>query len=348
MYNSATLNRHASSDSKQKVLLAHGGGGEETGALIRQVFQKHFSNDALDALEDAAVLSWPADRLAFTTDSFTVDPPFFRGGDIGKLAVAGTVNDLCVMGARARFLSAGFIIEEGYPLKDLETIALSMAREASRLNLSIVAGDTKVMPRGDLKGIVINTSGVGEILYEGLSASAVGSGDAVIVSGTVGDHGACILASREGIDFQLAIESDCASLWPLVTRVLEAGARVHAMRDPTRGGLAAVLNEWARQSAVEIEVSEEAIPVHDAVRGACELLGIEPTHLASEGRLVLAVDAADAEKILGALQSHPAGKGSRVIGTVLASGRARVVLRSPYNTRRIMDPPSGEILPRIC
>ncbi len=332
----------------QKVLLAHGGGGEETGALVREVFQKHFSNDALNALEDAAVLPWPADRIAFTTDSFTVDPPFFPGGDIGKLAVAGTVNDLCVMGARPRFLSAGFIIEEGFALKDLQRIAASMAREASLSALSVVTGDTKVMPRGDLKGIVINTAGVGEIVQEGLSASALAPGDTIIVSGTVGDHGACILASREGIDFQLALESDCASLWPLVEGVLASGARVHAMRDPTRGGLAALLNEWARQSAVEIEVAEEAIPVHDAVRGACELLGIEPTHLASEGRLVLAVDAADAEAVLRALQSHRAGTESRVIGTVLASGRPRVVLRSPYHTRRIMDPPSGEILPRIC
>jgi hydrogenase expression/formation protein HypE len=332
----------------QKILLAHGGGGEETGALIREVFQKHFSNDALNALEDAAVLSWPTDRIAFTTDSFTVDPPFFSGGDIGKLAVAGTVNDLGAMGARPRFLSAGFIIEEGFHLKDLATIAVSMAREASLSGLSSVTGDTKVMPRGDLKGIVINTSGVGEIFYDGLSASAVATGDTIIVSGTVGDHGACIMASREGIDFKLALESDCASLWPLVASVLDSGARVHAMRDPTRGGLAAVLNEWARQSAVEIEVAEEAIPVHNAVRGACELLGIEPTHLASEGRVVLAVNAADAEAVLGALQSHSVGEGSRVIGTVLASGRPRVVLRSAYNTRRIMDPPSGEILPRIC
>ncbi len=330
------------------MLLAHGGGGEETSTLIREVFQKHFSNDALNALEDAAVLPWSADRIAFTTDSFTVDPPFFRGGDIGKLAVAGTVNDLCVMGAKPRFLSAGFIIEEGFHVKALESIVRSMAQEASLSALTVATGDTKVMPRGDLKGIVINTAGVGELVCDGLSASAVAPGDTIIVSGTVGDHGACILASREGIDFQLDLESDCASLWPLVANVLDAGARVHAMRDPTRGGLAALLNEWARQSGVEIEVAEEAVPVHDAVRGACELLGIEPTHLASEGRLVLAVHAADAEAALEALQSQSAGAGSCIIGTVLASGRPRVVLRSPYNTRRIMDPPSGEILPRIC
>ncbi len=332
----------------KSVLLAHGGGGEETRSLINDLFRRHLSNRVLDRLEDSAVVDMPEGRIAFTTDSYTLSPPFFNGGNIGKLAVAGTVNDLSVMGARPRYLSAGFMIEEGFPYDDLEEIVKGMKEEAAASEIMVVTGDTKVLPRGDLKGILINTSGVGEIVYAGLSASNLKVGDGIIVSGTVGDHGACILALREGIDFGLSIGSDCQSLWGLVEEVLKASDEVHAMRDPTRGGLAAVLTEWSTQSGVEIEVLEEEIPVKDAVRGACELLGMDPTHLASEGRVVIALPEREAEDVLSVMRSHPLGRGARMIGRVIGSGRGRVVLRSSYNTRRIMEPPSGELLPRIC
>ena len=332
----------------ERILLAHGGGGEETRNLINKVFQKYLSNPVLDSLEDSAIVYLSTEKIAFTTDSFTVSPPFFNGGDIGKLAVAGTVNDLSVMGARPRYLSAGFIIEEGFPYNDLEKIVKSMKDEATLAEVMVITGDTKVMPKGHLHGILINTSGIGEVVYQGLSASNLAKGDRIIISGTIGDHGACILAVREGIDFELAIGSDCQALWKLIEKIINTGADLHAMRDPTRGGLAGVLTEWSDQSDVEIEILEQEIPIKDAIKGTCELLGLEPAHLASEGRVVIAVREKDADKVLEALQTHPSGKEARIIGTVIASGKGRVVLKSSYNTRRIMEPPSGELLPRIC
>jgi hydrogenase expression/formation protein HypE len=332
----------------KKILLAHGGGGEETRALISSIFHKYLSNSLLDSLEDSAILPRARGKMAFTTDSFTVSPYFFNGGDIGKLAVAGTVNDLSVMGARPAYLSAGFIIEEGFLLNDLERIVMSMQEEASHSGVMVVTGDTKVMPRGHLNGIVINTSGIGEVMYDGLSASNLAAGDRIIVSGTIGDHGACILAAREGIGFELDIESDCQSLWNDINKVIHSGAEIHSMRDPTRGGIAAVLTEWAQQSDVEIEIMEEAIPVKNAVQGTCELLGMDPAHLASEGRLLLAVKGNDGDRVLKAMKEQSSAEDARIIGTVISKGKGRVILRSSYNTRRIMEPPSGELLPRIC
>ncbi len=331
----------------KKVLLAHGSGGEETQKLIRELFIKHFSNPVLEAMEDSAVLQ-VSGSIAFTTDTFTVSPPFFKGGNIGKLAVAGTVNDLSVMGARPLYLSVGFIIEEGFSLQELEEIVKSMAQEANRVGVQIVTGDTKVVPRGQVDKVFINTSGVGEVVYEGLSAHNLREGDVIIVSGTVGDHGACILAQREGMEFDMPIESDCRSLWDMIEGVLESGAQLRAMRDPTRGGLSAVLNEWAQQSGVEIEVEEASIPVKEAVLGLCELLGFEPTHLANEGMVVIAVREEDVHKVLDALKNHPYGKDACVIGRVVASQKQRVVLKTPYGVKRIMEAPSGELLPRIC
>ncbi len=333
----------------RNIQLSHGGGGEETRSLIESLFRRHLSNPILDALEDAAVVNLAPGPIAFSTDSFTVFPPFFKGGDIGKLAVAGTVNDLAVMGARPRFLSTGFMIEEGFALDDLERVVVSLEKEAKAAGVSVVTGDTKVLPRGHLKGLLINTSGIGEVVFPGLSASSVSAEDAIIVSGSVGDHGGCILASREEMNVDLGIESDCASLWGLIEAVLKTGAHIHAMRDPTRGGLAGVLTEWAEQSNVEIEVLEDAVPVKDAVRGICELFGMEPTHLASEGRVVIAVPQADSARVLDTVTAHPLGEGARIIGTVNSGGKGgRVILRSSYQTRRIMEPPSGELLPRIC
>ncbi|RLJ70372.1 hydrogenase maturation carbamoyl dehydratase HypE [Hydrogenivirga caldilitoris] len=331
----------------RRVLLSHGSGGEETQRLIKELFLKYLSNPILERMEDAAILE-VGSKLAFTTDSFTVSPPFFKGGDIGKLAVAGTVNDLAVMGARPLYMSAGFIIEEGFSLEELEKVVKSMGEEARRAGVYIVTGDTKVVPKGQVDKLFINTSGIGEVVYEGLSAHNLQPGDVVIVSGTVGDHGACILAEREGMEFELPLESDCRSLWNMIERVLETGAQIHAMRDATRGGLAAVLNEWAQQSEVEIEVDEESIPVKEAVQGLCELLGFEPTHLANEGMVVFAVAEKDAGKVLETLREHPYGKEAELIGSVTGKEKARVVLKTPYGVKRIMEPPSGELLPRIC
>ena len=331
----------------RRILLSHGSGGEETQKLIKELFLKYLGNEVLNRLEDASILRISSE-IAFTTDSFTVSPPFFRGGDIGKLAVAGTVNDLAVMGARPLYLSVGFIIEEGLELGDLERIVKSMGEEASKTGVKVVAGDTKVVPKGQVDKVFINTSGIGEVVRKGLSAHNLRPGDAIIVSGTVGDHGACILAEREGMEFELPIESDCRALWGLVEKVLQTGAEVHAMRDPTRGGLSAVLNEWAEQSGVEIEVDEEKIPVKESVQGLCELLGFEPTHLANEGMVVLAVAPEHAELVLETLRSHPYGRSARAIGRVAGKGKARVVLKTPYGARRLMEAPSGELLPRIC
>ena len=253
------------------------------------------------------------------------------------------------MGARPRFLSTGFLIEEGFPWADLEQVVVSMAKEAKAAGVSVVTGDTKVLPRGQLNGLLINTSGIGEVVSPGLSAGSLTGGDGIIVSGSVGDHGGCILASREEMNVDLGIESDCASLWELIETVLKTGAQIHAMRDPTRGGLAGVLTEWADQSGVEIEILEDAVPVKDGVRGICELFGIDPTHLASEGRVVIGAAEADADRVLDTVRAHPLGEDARIIGTVNSGGKGgRVILRSSYQTRRIMEPPSGELVPRIC
>jgi len=331
----------------KKVLLSYGGGGEETQRLIKDLFLKYFSNEILNRLEDSALLNLRG-KVAFTTDAFTVSPIFFRGGNIGKLAVAGTVNDLAVMGAKPKYLSASFVIEEGLPFEDLERVVRSMAEEASRVGVLIVTGDTKVVPKGHADRLFISVSGIGEVVYEGLSAHNLREGDVIIVSGSVGDHGACILAQREGMEFDVPVESDCKSLWNMVEKVLSSGAEVHAIRDATRGGLAGVLNEWAQQSGVTIEVEEESIPVKEAVRGICELLGLEPTHLANEGMAVFAVAQKDAERVLEILRSTPEGREAQIIGRVIKKGDPKVILSTPYGVKRVMEPPAGELLPRIC
>jgi len=330
----------------ERVLLLHGGGGEGTWKLIREVFLKHFDNQYLSKLEDAAILELNG-KVAYTTDGFTVKPIFFKGGNIGKLAVAGTVNDLVVMGAKPLYLSVSFVIEEGFPLMTLERIVQSMKEEAQKTGVIVAAGDTKVVPKENLDGIFISTSGIGKVIYEGLSASNVKPGDVIIASGSLGDHGACILAEREGFDIE--IESDCASLWDLVKNVLSVGAEIHAMRDPTRGGLSAVLHEWASSSKVSFVIEEENIPIKEPVRGLCEFLGLEPYHLACEGRVIIAVKEEDAEKVLQALKEHPLGRDSAIIGrAVPVEKRPEVLLKTAYNTLRHLEPPTGELLPRIC
>ena len=331
----------------KQILLSHGGGGEETQKLIKELFFKYFSNPILEKMEDAAVLNINS-KLAFTTDSFTVSPIFFKGGNIGKLAIAGTVNDLAMMGAKPKYLSCSFIIEEGLPFEELEEIVRSMAEEMKKTGVQIVTGDTKVVPKGSTDKIFINTTGIGEIVYEGISAHNIQEGDVILVSGTVGDHGACIMAQREGIEMEGDISSDCASLWSLVEDLINKGLTIKAMRDPTRGGLSAVLNEWADQSDIGIEIDEEKIPIKEEVQGMCELLGLDPLSLANEGKLILAVPEEEGEKALNILKNNPLGKNAQIIGRVTSDYKGKVILKSPYGSKRILEPPAGELLPRIC
>jgi len=331
----------------KQILLSHGGGGEETQRLIKDLFFKYFSNPILEKMEDAAVIE-TGSKLAFTTDSFTVSPIFFKGGDIGKLAVAGTVNDLSMMGAKPLYMSCSFIIEEGLPFEDLEKIVSSMAEEMKKSGIQIITGDTKVVPKGSADKIFINTTGIGEVIYENISAHNIEEGDAVLVSGTIGDHGACIMAQREGIEMEGDIASDCASLWSLVEDLINAGITIKAMRDPTRGGLSAVLNEWAESSGIGIEIEEEKIPVKDEVQGMCELLGLDPLSLANEGKLIIAVPEKDKEKTLKVMRNNELGKDAQIIGKAISDYRGKVILKSPYGSKRVMEPPAGELLPRIC
>ncbi len=329
------------------ITLAHGSGGEDSRRLINDVFIKEFNDPLLNELEDASVVCGPG-KIAVTTDGFTVSPLFFKGGDIGKLSVAGTVNDLAVMGAKPLFMTVSFIIEEGLPFEDLKRIVGSMSREAKDVGIRIIAGDTKVVPKGHADKVFISAAGIGEIVYEGLSSRNLAPGDVILVSGTVGDHGACIMAEREGMNFEMDLESDCSPLWDLIESLLARIQGIKAMRDPTRGGIAAVLNEWAQASGVEIEVDEASIPVKDPVKGICELLGFEPTHLANEGMVVIAVEEKFADEALNVLKNHPKGKDAAIIGRVASRDKPRVVIRTLYGALRIMENPSGELLPRIC
>lgn len=332
-----------------KILLAHGGGGEETYTLIKEYILKYFSNPVLDQLEDSAVLSDSFSKLAFTIDGFTVKPIFFKGGNIGKLAVTGTINDLVVAGARPLYLTTSFIIEEGFLMGDFEKILQSMKEEAEKNKVSIVAGDTKIVPKKEIDGIFITTSGIGKIVYDGISCKNLKPGDVIIVSGPIGEHGACILAEREGIRFEVELESDCESLIPLGEALFNTEIEIHAMRDPTRGGLAATLYEWAYSSQVTILIEEEAIPVKPQVKAFCEALGFEPYHLPCEGRLVIALPEKYGEKALEILRSHPLGTEAKIIGKVLEkSSFPQVILKTLYGTERILENTSGELFPRIC
>lgn len=331
----------------KNILLSHGGGGEETQKLINELFFRYFSNPILEKMEDASILNVNS-KIAFTTDSFTVSPIFFKGGNIGKLAIAGTVNDISMMGAKPKYLSCSFIIEEGFPFKDLKKIVKSMAEEIKKTGVQITTGDTKVVPKGSADKIFINTTGIGEVIYEGISAHNINEGDVILVSGTIGDHGACIMAQREEIEIEGDLSSDCASLWLLVEDLINTGVTIKAMRDPTRGGLSAVLNEWAEQSSIGIEVEEEKIPVKSEVKGLCELLGLEPYTLANEGKLVIAVPENEAERTLEVMKNNELGENSEIIGRVISDYKGKVILNSPYGSKRIMEPPAGELLPRIC
>ncbi|MEI8032632.1 MAG: hydrogenase expression/formation protein HypE [Chlorobiaceae bacterium] len=333
----------------ETVQMAHGAGGRLSQALMQRVFMPHLSNAFLDLLDDQAKLDLPAGRTAFTTDTYVVSPVFFPGGNIGELAINGTVNDLAVGGARPLYLSAGFVLEEGLPLTELETIVKSMAAAARKAGVMIVTGDTKVVGRGQCDRIFINTSGVG-VIREGLDLSCrnLQPGDSIILSGSAGDHGMAIMTSREGLSFQSRISSDCAPLNAMIDSLLDAVGTVHAMRDPTRGGVAATLNELASSSGRGIEIEESAIPVKGEVRGACELLGIDPLHVANEGKLIVAVPAREAERAVEVMRMTEEGRDAVIIGSVVADHPGMVVMQTPFGTRRIIDLPLGEQLPRIC
>ena len=329
-----------------KILLGHGSGGKLMHALIQEHFSPAFGNSGAG---DSAVIDVPGTRLAYTTDSYVVSPLFFPGGNIGDLAVCGTVNDLSVAGAVPLYLTAGFIIEEGFPLSDLKKIIASMAAAAKQAGITIVAGDTKVVNRGKADGVFINTSGIGS-LVDGISISPANmrEGDAVIISGELGNHGVAILAERNGLTFDPPIKSDTRSLNSLVKAMYHASDRIRFMRDPTRGGLATTLKEAALESGLCIRVREQTLPIPPPVKGACSLLGLDPLYVANEGILVAVVDPGVSERIVSAMRDHEHGRASALIGTVDRSAPGMVLLETAAGGSRIIDMLQGEMLPRIC
>ncbi len=336
----------------EKITLSHGSGGKSTHNLIEGVFAPAFSNPLLDPMDDAAVFSinGTGQRLAFTTDTYVVSPLFFPGGDIGKLAVHGTINDLAMAGAEPLYLSAGFILEEGFPIPDLRRIVASMATAAEEAGVAIVTGDTKVVQRGKADGLFINTAGVGLLRATGpIGQTQLQPGDKVLLSGPVGDHGIAIMMAREALDIETTIESDTAPLHSLVAALLEAaGDGVHCLKDPTRGGVATSLNEMAIGSEVSVALDEHTIPVHSEVRGACEILGLDPLTIANEGKLLAIISPEKAESALSAMRAHPLGREAAIIGTVQAEPPGLVFLRTDIGGMRVLDMLVGDPLPRIC
>jgi len=332
-----------------RVLLGHGSGGKLSAELLRQIFLPAFQNPALGRLDDQAVVSINGSRLAFTTDSFVVRPLFFPGGDIGSLAVYGTVNDLAMGGAQPLFLSVAFILEEGLPIETLQRVVQSARRAAEQAGVQIVTGDTKVVENGNCDGLFINTSGIG-IVPEGvrLSADQARPGDRILLSGPIGEHGIAILAQREGLEFEGAVASDSAPLHTLVAAMLAQAPALRCLRDPTRGGLSSTCNEIAAQSGVGMLLEERAIPLREEVRGACEMLGLDPLYVANEGKLVAIVEAGAAQRILESMRSHPLGRQAAIIGTVRDGHPGQVLLRTRLGTTRIVDMLAGDQLPRIC
>jgi hydrogenase expression/formation protein HypE len=337
------------------ILLGHGSGGQLTADLIGRLFVPGLGGEVLGALEDAATLRLDSEngvkgpRLAFTTDSFVVRPLFFPGGDIGKLAVHGTVNDLAVSGARPLFLSAAFILEEGLPLEDLKRIVASMRAACEEAGVALVTGDTKVVDRGKGDGVFITTAGIG-LVPEGISLSIhrARPGDRILLSGTLGDHGIAIMSVREGLEFETILESDTAPLNGLARAILEACPETRCMRDPTRGGLASTLNEMADASGVGVSLDEAAIPLRPEVKGACEILGLDPLYVANEGKLIAVVPVECAEHVMEAMRAHPLGRDASVVGTVVSEHPGMVILRSRVGGERVVTLLSGEQLPRIC
>ena len=332
-----------------RILLGHGSGGRLSAELVQRLFLPAFLNSALARLDDQAIISVNGSRLAFTTDSFVVKPLFFPGGDIGSLAVHGTVNDLAMGGAQPLCLSVAFILEEGLPMETLRRVVESLRASAAGCGVQVVTGDTKVVEKGCGDGLFLNTSGIG-LVAAGveLSANRARPGDRVLLSGSVGDHGICVLAQREELKFETALESDTAALHTLVAAMLAAGDGIRCLRDPTRGGLASTCNEIAAQSRVGMELDESSIPVREEVRGACEMLGLDPLYVANEGKLVAIVAPESAGPVLAAMRAHPLGRDARMIGAITAQHPGLVTMRTPLGTNRIVDMLAGDQLPRIC
>jgi len=330
------------------VTMAHGGGGSRMLELLEEVVFPILDEAVLNEAEDAAALSLPGSRVAYTTDSFVVKPIFFSGGDIGKLAVCGTVNDLAMRGARPLYLTMGLILEEGLPFAALREVLLSARRWSQEAGAHVVAGDTKVVEKGAADSIYINTSGLG-VIPEGREVSIKDAvpGDVLLVNGFMGDHESAVLSGREGLDFKVDVESDCAPLYGLVETMQEAGT-VHALRDPTRGGLAASLKEMAASSGIAVEVVEEDIPIREEVQAFCEMLGLDPLLLANEGKLVAAVPRDDAGKVLAAMRAHPLGGDAAAVGRIVEGRQGEVSVLTPLGSHRLLRMPSGEHFPRIC
>ncbi|WFS63655.1 hydrogenase expression/formation protein HypE [Pseudodesulfovibrio thermohalotolerans] len=331
-----------------KVLLDYGSGGRASQRLISELFLKHLGNDELDRLNDAAVLSLSG-KVAMSTDSFTVDPIFFPGGDIGSLAVHGTVNDVAMMGAIPRYITCGYIIEEGLPMADLEKIVASMGEAARKAGVKVVTGDTKVVPKGACDKIFINTTGIGDVIADPApSGDAARPGDAVLVSGTIGDHGLTVLGTREGLDFEAKVQSDSAALNHLLVKLVSELPEVHVLRDPTRGGLATTLNEITKSSNVCCELIENDIPVRAEVKGGCSILGLDPLYLANEGKFLCVLPGEYADKALEIMRADPLGQDARRIGTMTDANPGKVVLVTPLGGKRLLGMLEGEQLPRIC
>lgn len=331
-----------------KIQLAHGSGGKLSHELIEKYFLPYFKNPFLELLNDQAVFDVHS-RVAFTTDSYVVDPIFFPGGNIGDLAINGTVNDLSMAGAKPLYLSAGFILEEGFPIKELEKILSSMKEAADKAGVIIVTGDTKVVNKGKADKIFINTSGIGVIEKPvNISANNLKIGDKIIISGAIGEHGIAVMAKREGLEFEKEIRSDTAPLNSLVADMLAVSTDIHALRDPTRGGLATILKEFAISSNVGIVIYEDKIPIKDEVSGACEILGLDPLFVANEGRLIAAVSPESSEIVLKAMRKNKYGKGAEIIGEVASEHKGTVILKTRIGGKRMIDMLMGEQLPRIC
>lgn len=331
------------------VDMTHGSGGRSMAQLIEEMFVKHFDNDLLRQANDQAAFDVSAGRMVISTDGHVISPLFFPGGDIGSLSVHGTVNDVAMSGARPLYLSAGFILEEGFPLVDLEKIVASMGRAASDAGVPVVTGDTKVVEKGNGDGVFITTTGLG-VVPAGLNISGdqARPGDAILINGSIGDHGVAIMSSRENLEFETTIESDSAALHTLIADMVAAVPSIHCLRDPTRGGLATTLNELAQQSGVGMNLREAEIPVKPAVAAACELLGLDPLYVANEGKVVCICPQQDAERVLHAMQSHPLGQLSAIIGEVIEDEHGFVQMETDFGGSRVVDWLSGEQLPRIC
>lgn len=330
------------------VTLAHGAGGKQTSELIDRIFKAHFANPFLTA-DDAAVLEAPRGKIAMTTDGFIVSPAFFPGGNIGKLSICGTVNDLACMGARPLYLSCAFVIEEGFPMEKLEEIAAAMAKTAAEAGVCIVSGDTKVAGKGQVDGVFITTTGVGEILEGVETSGAIAKpGDAVIVTGDVGRHGCTILLERNEFGIEADVTSDCAPLWGTVEAVLKRTKNVHVIRDATRGGVGTVLYEIAGQSGVGVHLNSTAVPVAPEVKGVCGMLGLEPLYLACEGRLVIVAPKEEAGGIVEVLKACPYSRNAAIIGEITDTQKGRVVMTTEIGAETLLPQPGGELLPRIC